>query len=281
MQVINSIKKMKDEIKKAKKENLSIGFVPTMGYLHEGHISLIKRAKLENDLVVISIFVNPTQFAPNEDFEKYPRDEKRDLKKCEENGSDIVFLLQKEEMYPEDFCTFVEVEKLGDRLCGKSRPTHFRGVTTVLTKFFNIIQPDRAYFGQKDAQQLVIVKKMVEDLNMDVEIIGCPIVREKDGLAISSRNTYLNVEEREDALLLYKSLVLAKNLIEKGEINIHKIKEQMENIILSGKNNTIDYIEFVDLKTLDSISKIEDKVLIAIAVKVRNTRLIDNMVVSI
>ena len=277
MRIIKSI----DEMKKIKKENTSIGFVPTMGYLHEGHISLIQRAREENDIVVTSIFVNPTQFGPNEDFEKYPRDEKRDLQKCEENGCDIVFLPQKEEIYPRDNLIYVQVEELGKELCGKSRPTHFRGVTTVLTKLFNIIKPDRAYFGQKDAQQLVIVKKMVEDLNMDVEIIGCPIVREKNGLAISSRNTYLSPEERNDALLLNKSLKLAKNLIENGEKNISTIKREMEKIILSGKNNTMDYIEFVDTKKLEPVSEIQNKTLIAIAIKAGNTRLIDNMVVEL
>ncbi|NLL69724.1 MAG: pantoate--beta-alanine ligase [Epulopiscium sp.] len=277
MKLINSI----DEIKKIKKENTTIGFVPTMGYLHEGHVSLIKRAREENDMVITSIFVNPTQFGPNEDFEKYPRDEKRDLQKCEENGCDIVFLPQKEEMYPNDFLTYVEVEELGKSLCGKSRPTHFRGVTTVLTKLFNIIKPDKAYFGQKDAQQLIIVKKMVEDLNMDVEIIGCPIVREKDGLAISSRNTYLSPEERKDALLLNKSLILAKDLIENGEKNISTIRSEMEKTILLGKNNTIDYIDFVDIEKLNPVSEIQDKVLIAIAVETGKTRLIDNMVVEL
>ncbi|WP_132994899.1 pantoate--beta-alanine ligase [Sporanaerobacter acetigenes] len=277
MKVISSI----EEIKKIKRYNISIGFVPTMGYLHEGHISLIKKAREENDIVITSIFVNPTQFGPNEDFEKYPRDESRDLQKCEENGCDIVFLPQVDEMYPDSFLTFVQVEELGKELCGKSRPTHFRGVTTVLTKLFNIVKPDRAYFGQKDAQQLVIVKKMVEDLNMDVEIIGCPIVREADGLAISSRNTYLSPEERNDALFLNKSLKLAKNLIENGEKNISIIKNEMKKTILSGNNNSIDYIEFVDTKTLNPVSEIKDKVLIAIAVKVGKTRLIDNIVVEL
>lgn len=277
MRVINSI----EEIKKIKRDNISIGFVPTMGYLHEGHISLIKKAREENDIVITSIFVNPTQFGPNEDFKKYPRDESRDLQKCEENGCDIVFLPQVDEMYPDSFLTFVQVEELGKGLCGKSRPTHFRGVTTVLTKLFNIVKPDRAYFGQKDAQQLVIVKKMVEDLNMDVEIIGCPIVREADGLAISSRNTYLSPEERNDALFLNKSLKLAKNIIENGEKNISIIKNEMEKAILSGNNNAIDYIEFVDTKTLNPVSEIKDNVLIAIAVKVGKTRLIDNIVVEL
>lgn len=277
MKVISSI----EEIKKIKRYNISIGFVPTMGYLHEGHISLIKKAREENDIVITSIFVNPTQFGPNEDFEKYPRDESRDLQKCEENGCDIVFLPQVDEMYPDSFLTFVQVEELGKGLCGKSRPTHFRGVTTVLTKLFNIVKPDRAYFGQKDAQQLVIVKKMVEDLNMDVEIIGCPIVREADGLAISSRNTYLSPEERNDALFLNKSLKLAKNLIKNGEKNISIIKNEMKETILSGNNNSIDYIEFVDTKTLNPVSEIKDKVLIAIAVKVGKTRLIDNIVVEL
>lgn len=281
MKVIDSIPQIKDEIKKIKKKNLSIGFVPTMGYLHAGHISLIKKAREVNDIVITSIFVNPTQFGPNEDFDKYPRDEKRDLQKCKENGCDIVFLPKKDEIYPDNFLTFVHVENLGKGLCGKSRPTHFRGVTTVLTKLFNIVEPDRAYFGQKDAQQLVIVKKMVEDLNMDTQIIGCPIIREKDGLAISSRNSYLNDEERKDATLLYRSLKLAEELIKAGEKNISKIRKEMEKTILSGKNNSIDYIEFVNCKTLNPVSEIKDTTLIAIAVKTGNTRLIDNIIVNI
>ncbi|SJZ72215.1 pantoate--beta-alanine ligase [Garciella nitratireducens] len=280
MKVIRSIFQMQEERIEIKKKNLSIGFVPTMGYLHEGHLSLIKKSKEENDITIVSIFVNPTQFGPSEDFNKYPRDEKRDLQKCEENSCDIVFLPKKNEMYPQYFFTFVEVEKLGEKLCGKSRPTHFRGVTTVLTKLFHIIRPDRAYFGQKDAQQLLIVKKMVEDLNMEIEIIGCPIIREEDGLAISSRNVYLKENERKDAILLYQSLKQAEELIKKGEKDPLRIKEEMKKIILSGKNNQIDYIEFVDTKTLDPVSKIKGETLIAIAVKTGTTRLIDNIIVK-
>ncbi|WP_213818725.1 pantoate--beta-alanine ligase [Garciella nitratireducens] len=280
MKVIRSIFQMQEERIEIKKKNLSIGFVPTMGYLHEGHLSLIKKSKEENDITIVSIFVNPTQFGPSEDFNKYPRDEKRDLQKCEENSCDIVFLPEKNEMYPQYFFTFVEVEKLGEKLCGKSRPTHFRGVTTVLTKLFHIIRPDRAYFGQKDAQQLLIVKKMVEDLNMEIEIIGCPIIREEDGLAISSRNVYLKENERKDAILLYQSLKQAEELIKKGEKDPLRIKEEMKKTVLSGKNNQIDYIEFVDTKTLDPVSKIKGETLIAIAVKTGTTRLIDNIIVK-
>lgn len=281
MVIIESIDKMKNEITAYKEKGLSIGLVPTMGCLHAGHISLIKKAREENDIVIVSIFVNPTQFGPNEDFDKYPRTRKKDLEICRTNSCDFVLLPQSDEMYPEDFLTFVEVKSLGKVLCGISRPTHFRGVTTILTKLFNITKATRAYFGQKDAQQLIIVKKMVEDLNMDIEIIGCSTVRENDGLALSSRNTYLNDEERKDGLLLYKSLTLAKNLILNGEKNIEVIKKEMENTINSGKNTSIDYIEIVNSKTLKPVSKVEDNILIALAVKVGNTRLIDNIFIDL
>ncbi len=280
MKVIDSIDQMKNEIKTLKKQELSIGLVPTMGSLHDGHISLIKKARKENNILIVSIFVNPTQFGPNEDYEKYPRNEQNDLNICKKNNCDYVFLPQKNQIYPDNFLTFVQVEKLGKVLCGKSRPTHFRGVTTILTKLFNIIQPNNAYFGQKDAQQLIVVKKMVEDLNMNINIIGCPTIREKDGLALSSRNLYLNNEERKDALLLYKSLKSAKNLISSGETNTKNIKKEIEKIISSGKNTSIDYIEIVNCKTLEPISKINDITLIAIAVYVGNTRLIDNIITN-
>lgn len=281
MITINSIYEMKNKIKATQKRGLSIGLVPTMGYIHDGHISLIKEARKKNDIVVISIFVNPTQFGPNEDYDKYPRNEQRDLDICESNDCDYVFLAQKDEIYPDDFLTYVETEELGQTLCGRSRPIHFKGVTTILTKLFNIVQPDRAYFGQKDAQQLIIIKKMVEDLNMNVKIIGCPTIREEDGLALSSRNSYLNNNERKDALLIYKSLILAKNLIDNGEKDVEKIKKEIKDTINLGKNNSIDYIEILNNKTLKSISKIKDEVLIAIAVNVGNTRLIDNIVINI
>lgn len=281
MITINSIYEMKNKIKATQKRGLSIGLVPTMGYIHDGHISLIKEARKKNDIVVISIFVNPTQFGPNEDYDKYPRNEQRDLDICESNDCDYVFLAQKDEIYPDDFLTYVETEELGQTLCGRSRPIHFKGVTTILTKLFNIVQPDRAYFGQKDAQQLIIIKKMVEDLNMNVKIIGCPTIREEDGLALSSRNSYLNNNERKDALLIYKSLILAKNLIDNGEKDVEKIKKEIKDTINLGKNNSIDYIEILNNKTLKSISKIKDEVLIAIAVNVGNTRLIDNIIINI
>lgn len=281
MITINSIYEMKNKIKATQKRGLSIGLVPTMGYIHDGHISLIKEARKKNDIVVISIFVNPTQFGPNEDYDKYPRNEQRDLDICESNDCDYVFLAQKDEIYPDDFLTYVETEELGQTLCGRSRPIHFKGVTTILTKLFNIVQPNRAYFGQKDAQQLIIIKKMVEDLNMNVKIIGCPTIREEDGLALSSRNSYLNNNERKDALLIYKSLILAKNLIDNGEKDVEKIKKEIKDTINLGKNNSIDYIEILNNKTLKSISKIKDEVLIAIAVNVGNTRLIDNIIINI
>ncbi|TXL63691.1 pantoate--beta-alanine ligase [Cerasibacillus terrae] len=280
MIAINSIDELKANLKACKEKGLSIGLVPTMGYLHEGHLSLIKKAREDNDIVVVSIFVNPTQFGPKEDFDQYPRDRQKDLEKCEENQCDYVFLPQVNEMYPEGFSTYVEVEKLGQVLCGESRPTHFEGVATILTKLFNITKADRAYFGQKDAQQLIIVQKMVKDLNMDIEIIGCPIVREKDGLALSSRNTYLSEEERKDGLLLYESLVRAKELIDGGERNVSTIKQEMKGIINRGKNSEIDYIEFVNGKTLAPVSEVSGNVLIAIAVQVGNTRLIDNVIID-
>lgn len=281
MVIVESINNMKNEMKTCKEKGLSIGLVPTMGCLHTGHMSLIKKAREENDIVVVSIFVNPTQFGPNEDFDRYPRTREKDLEVCRANNCDFVFLPQSDEMYPEDFLTFVEVEDLGKVLCGISRPTHFRGVTTILTKLFNITKANRAYFGQKDAQQLIIVKKMVEDLNMDIEIIGCPTVREDDGLALSSRNTYLNDEERKDGLLLYKSLTLAKDLILNGEKDAGVIKKEIENTINSGKNTSIDYIEIVNNKTLKPVLKVEDNILIALAVNVGNTRLIDNIFIDL
>ena len=247
-----------------------------MGYLHEGHESLIRKASEENDRVVVSIFVNPIQFGPKEDLSTYPRDLERDSKVCERAGADIIFHPENEEMYFNDFSTFVDMNGLTAELCGKSRPTHFRGVCTVVTKLFNIVAPDRAYFGEKDAQQLAVIKRMVRDLNIDIEIIGCPIVREKDGLAKSSRNTYLSVEERNAAIILNKSLTLAKEKIQAGERDSEIIIKLIEEVINSEKLARIDYIEVVDSLSMEKVERIEKSVLVAIAVFIGKTRLIDN-----
>ncbi|MGB9812020.1 MAG: pantoate--beta-alanine ligase [Thermovenabulum sp.] len=281
MVVVEKISEMKEIVNNLKKEGKTIGFVPTMGYLHEGHLSLVRKAKSENDITVMSIFVNPIQFGPNEDFDRYPRDFERDKNLAQKEGVDYIFYPSVKEMYPDDFNTVVSVKKITEIMCGKSRPGHFDGVATVVLKFFNIVKPDRAYFGQKDAQQLAVIKQMVKDLNLDIEIVPCEIVREKDGLAMSSRNTYLSLEERKSATVLYKSLLLAKELIEKGERDVAKIKKSMEELILREKSARIDYIEFVNSDSFERIEKIEGKVLIALAVFVGNTRLIDNVIVEV
>ncbi len=276
MRIVESIKDVRATVKEWKAKGLKVGFVPTMGYLHEGHESLIRKASEENDRVVVSIFVNPIQFGPKEDLSTYPRDLERDSKVCESAGADIIFHPENEEMYFKDFSTFVDMNGLTDGLCGKSRPTHFRGVCTVVTKLFNIVAPDRAYFGEKDAQQLAVIKRMVRDLNIDIEIIGCPIVREKDGLAKSSRNTYLSVEERNAATILNKSLTLAKEKIQAGERDSEIIIKLIEEVINSEKLARIDYIEVVDSLSMEKVERIEKSVLVAIAVFIGKTRLIDN-----
>ena len=276
MRIVESIKDVRATVKEWKAKGLKVGFVPTMGYLHEGHESLIRKASEENDRVVVSIFVNPIQFGPKEDLSTYPRDLERDSKVCESAGADIIFHPENEEMYFKDFSTFVDMNGLTAELCGKSRPTHFRGVCTVVTKLFNIVAPDRAYFGEKDAQQLAVIKRMVRDLNIDIEIIGCPIVREKDGLAKSSRNTYLSVEERNAATILNKSLTLAKEKIQAGERDSEIIIKLIEEVINSEKLARIDYIEVVDSLSMEKVERIEKAVLVAIAVFIGKTRLIDN-----
>ncbi len=260
------------------KTGKEVGFVPTMGYLHEGHLSLIRRARSENDVVVVSIFVNPTQFGPNEDFDRYPRDLRRDEELCKREGVDFIFYPSVEEMYPEGFSTFVEVEKLTENLCGKSRPGHFRGVATVVTKLLNIVHPTRAYFGEKDFQQLQVIKRLVRDLNIPVEIVGCPIVREEDGLAMSSRNVYLNKEERKSALSLYQGLRLAKELFERGERNPSVIRKKVKEFILSHPKTKIDYVEIVSPEDLKPVKEVKEGDVIALAVFVGKTRLIDNYV---
>lgn len=281
MRVVKSVKEVRDAVKEWKAQGLSVGFVPTMGYLHEGHESLIKKAVKDNDRVVVSIFVNPMQFGPTEDLDKYPRDLERDSKLCENAGANLIFHPEKEEMYFEDFSSYVDINRLSDELCGKSRPIHFRGVCTVVTKLFNIVNPDRAYFGEKDAQQLAIIRRFVRDLNIDIEIIGCPIIREEDGLAKSSRNTYLSKEERQAALILSQSLNLAKDAINSGERNSSVVIDIISNSIKKEPLAKIDYIEIVDSLAMKPVKTIEKSVLVAIAVYIGKTRLIDNFTFNI
>jgi len=281
MKISGSISEVRQIVKEWRKEGLTVGLVPTMGYLHEGHKSLIDKAVKENDRVVVSVFVNPIQFGPTEDLASYPRDLERDAKLCEEAGANLIFHPEKEEMYFDDFSSFVEVQGVSKGLCGKSRPIHFRGVCTVVTKLFNIVKPDRAYFGQKDAQQLAVVKRMVRDLNMDIEIIGCPIIREEDGLAKSSRNTYLSPEERKAAVILSKSLRLGKEAIEAGERDSKKIIDIITNNINTEKLAKIDYVEIVDPLSIENIDKIENSALVAMAVYIGKTRLIDNFIYEV
>ena len=281
MNILGSISEVRQIVKEWRKEGLTVGLVPTMGYLHEGHKSLIDKAVKENDRVVVSVFVNPIQFGLTEDLASYPRDLERDAKLCEEAGANLIFHPEKEEMYFDDFSSFVEVQGVSKGLCGKSRPIHFRGVCTVVTKLFNIVKPDRAYFGQKDAQQLAVVKRMVRDLNMDIEIIGCPIIREEDGLAKSSRNTYLSPEERKAAVILSKSLKLGKEAIEKGERDSKKIIDIITNNINTEKLAKIDYVEIVDPLSIENIDKIENSALVAMAVYIGKTRLIDNFIYEV
>lgn len=280
MKIVETIEEIRDLVKGWRKEGLSVGLVPTMGFLHEGHQSLILRAVAENDRVVVSDFVNPTQFAPGEDLESYPRDMERDAKLCEEAGAAVIFHPEPSEMYAGDASTYVNMERLSVELCGKTRPTHFRGVCTVVAKLFNIVTPDRAYFGQKDAQQLAIIKRMVRDLNFDIEIVGCPIIREEDGLAKSSRNTYLNQEERKAALCLSKAVKLGQSLVENGENDANKIVNGMIALIQEEPMAKIDYVQAVNGITMEPITKVEGEVLVALAVYIGKTRLIDNFIIE-
>ena len=279
MQIATTINEVRTNVKAWKKEGLSVGFVPTMGYLHEGHGSLISRAREENDKVVVSIFVNPMQFGPGEDLESYPRDLDKDSAYCESLGADLIFHPEPEEMYTDGFCSYVDMSVLTEELCGLSRPVHFRGVCTVVNKLFNIVQPDRAYFGQKDAQQLAIIKRMVQDLNMDLTIIGCPIVREEDGLAKSSRNTYLSAEERQAALVLSKAVKLGQELAEGGETDAKKIVSEMSMFIEKEPLARIDYVKAVDGLTMQQIDTVKSPMLVALAVYIGKTRLIDNFMI--
>ena len=280
MLIESNIQAVRQQVSEWKKAGLSVGLVPTMGYLHEGHKSLIDAARKENDRVVVSIFVNPMQFGPNEDLESYPRDLEKDAGLCEKSGVDLIFHPQPEEMYAPGFCTYVDMNGLTTQLCGKSRPTHFRGVQTVVLKLFHIVTPDRAYFGQKDAQQLAVIRRMVRDLDVGVTIIGCPIIREADGLAKSSRNTYLNEQERQAALVLNRSLQAGKALIEAGETNAQVIRQEIIKEIEKEPMARIDYVDVVDFDTITPIDTIQGTVLTAVAVFIGKTRLIDNFIVE-
>lgn len=281
MEITGSIREVRRQVKEWKKQGLSVGLVPTMGYLHEGHKSLIDRAVAENDRVVVSDFVNPIQFGANEDLSTYPRDIEADKRLCEAAGADLIFHPAPEEMYAPDFSTYVEMQKVSEGLCGKSRPTHFRGVCTVVNKLFNIVAPDKAYFGEKDAQQLAVVRRMVRDLDMDIEIVGCPIVRESDGLAKSSRNTYLSEAERKAALVLSRAVFAGREMMEKGERDAEKILLAMREIIEAEPLARIDYVEMVDADSITPLVRAEGRVLTAMAVYIGTTRLIDNFIMEV
>jgi pantoate--beta-alanine ligase len=257
-----------------------VGFVPTMGYLHEGHLALVRQARAENSVVVVSIFVNPTQFGPAEDFKTYPRDTERDLAMLRKEKTDIVFMPSAEEMYPDRFSSWVVVEKVTDRLEGSFRPGHFKGVATVVAKLFNIVEPTRAYFGQKDAQQVLVIKKMVDDLNMNLEVIVSPTVRENDGLAMSSRNIYLNPQERKTASVLFKALTLAQKLRKKGVTDADTLRQQMTLLISQEPLAKIEYISIADTNTLEELSTVDSTALASMAVRVGKTRLIDNIIIT-
>lgn len=281
MEIVKTIPEARIHLAKARGKGLSIGFVPTMGYLHDGHVALIRCARSECGYVVVSIFVNPMQFGPNEDYLTYPRDLGRDAHLAKEAGADLIFAPEAQEMYPPDFATSVDVAGLGDVLCGASRPGHFRGVATVVVKLLNIVQPHRAYFGEKDAQQLVIIRRLVSDLNIPVKVIGVPTVREPDGLALSSRNIYLSPEERRIAPVLYKALQSAEEAIERGERSASAISALISAEI--GKQPIIrtEYIEVVDLQTLQPLHTLKGRVLIAVAARLGKARLIDNIALEI
>lgn len=279
--VARTPKEVKEIIRDWKKQGYSIGLVPTMGYLHEGHGSLIERAVKENDKVMVSVFVNPIQFGPNEDLETYPRDFDADLQMIEKLGADMVFHPEPSDMYAPDFSTTISVAGVSENLCGARRPGHFNGVCTVVTKLFNLSEADRAYFGQKDAQQLAVVRRMVRDLNANIEIIGCPIIREEDGLAKSSRNTYLNPDERKAATVLSKALRTGKQMIESGEKNAEVVKSKITEIISKEPLAKIDYVEITDWNSIEPVDIIDRSTLCAIAVYIGNTRLIDNFIYEV
>ena len=278
--IVKTIEEVRAQVKAWRAEGLTVGLVPTMGYLHEGHQSLIARSVAENDRTVVSDFVNPIQFGPTEDLATYPRDIERDAALCESTGANLIFHPEADEMYAPDFCTYVDMDHLTKGLCGKTRPIHFRGVCTVVSKLFHIVQPDRAYFGQKDAQQLAVIRRMVRDLNMPLTIVGCPIIREEDGVAKSSRNTYLSAEERKAALCLSRGLNKGKAAVEAGETDAEKVKAIITAEIEAEPLSRIDYVEIVDWNNLEPVSSTEGSILAAVAVYIGKTRLIDNFIIE-
>jgi pantoate--beta-alanine ligase len=281
MKIAKTIKSVRTAVKTARKAGRTIGLVPTMGALHRGHISLIERAMKHGDFIVVSIFVNPTQFGPKEDLAKYPRPLRDDLLICKDNGVDVVFVPSAKEMYREEELAWVSVDKISEPLCGRLRPGHFRGVATICAKLFNIVQPDFAYFGQKDAQQLAVIKRMVADLVIPLKIVGCPTVRDTDGLALSSRNRYLSPEQRKDAICINRSLKIAREMIEAGQTNPKTITGKIRRIITAVTSlSSIDYISIVDVDTLQDVNHIKGRVLIAVAARFGSTRLIDNLTVD-
>jgi len=280
MKIIKTIKQVRQVLGLQRKRGQQIGLVPTMGALHEGHLSLIRLARKHSDFVVVSIFVNPTQFGPKEDYKKYPRDLKKDAALCQTAGADLIFVPDVKEVYPEGFSTYVNVEGLTKGLCGASRPGHFRGVATVVSKLFNIVQPDVAVFGQKDAQQLAVIRRMTADLDLPVKIIGGPIVRERDGLAMRSRNAYLTMEERAEAVTLSRALKLAEGMVKSGKRKAEIVKREIAKLLRrDAPLGEIDYIEIVDNETLKPVKQIQKNTLIALAVKFPSARLIDNIIV--
>lgn len=281
MEITGAIEEVRKQVKEWRRQGLSVGLVPTMGYLHEGHKSLIERAVAENDRVVVSDFVNPIQFGVNEDLATYPRDIEADKRLCEQAGADLIFHPEAAEMYAPDFSTYVEMQKVSEGLCGKTRPTHFRGVCTVVCKLFHIVMPDRAYFGQKDAQQLAVIRRMVRDLDLDIQIVGCPIIREEDGLAKSSRNTYLSREERKAALVLSRAVFLGEDLMKKGERDADTILAAMRSLIEEEPLAKIDYVEMVDADSIEPLARARGRVLTAMAVYIGTTRLIDNFIMEV
>ncbi len=281
MKIVRTIQEMQQMSEQFRRQGKTIGFVPTMGYLHEGHLSLMRIARPRCDILVVSIFVNPTQFGPHEDFNRYPRDFEHDERLCRQERVDVVFYPNVQEMYPQPYYTYVNVEKLSEPMCGVSRPGHFRGVATVVAKLFNIVKPHLAVFGQKDYQQAVIIRQMVRDLNFDVEIVLGPIIREPDGLAMSSRNHYLSAEERRKALVLRRSLKHAEQLVAAGEREARKIRAAVEAMLRKVKGVEIDYVVVVDGKTLEPVAQIRHGTLVALAVKIGRTRLIDNTLLQI
>lgn len=281
MLIVTTINQLQKNLKEARRKGKTIGFVPTMGYFHEGHLSLMRRAKKENDVCVVSIYVNPAQFGPKEDFKKYPRDLKRDSSMIKKENVDILFIPSNNDIYPNGYLTYIDVEKVSQPLCGQFRPGHFRGVATIVAKLLNMVQPDVMYLGQKDAQQVVVLKTMVRDLNFPAKVKVVATMREADGLAMSSRNQYLSPEERKESVVLYRSLQSAKKAIEAGESSPAKIKNVIQSIIQKESSGKIQYVECVNADTLESIKHLKGNVLIALAVYFGKTRLIDNIIIPI